>query len=95
MRNHLHIKREFGKESVILEWQWKHLVRKIKDYANHRRFSHRCLIAGITPLIISLNNMIRTLRSFDIIRKSEKQLLNKRIRAINNTIGVSSGRRHM
>ena len=90
MKNlHLHIQRELG-ERVILLWEWEHLVRKIMDFSNHRRFMLRCLGAGITPISVRLKNTIRMSRSFDIIRKVDRQLLNERVRSINNTIELSS-----
>ena len=85
-----HLERELGKERVILVQQWEHLVKEMGDYGNHRRFLCRFLSAGITPGSIRLKNILRMSRSFEIIRKAEKHLLNQRISAINNTISTRS-----
>ena len=69
------------------------MVRKIVDSGNHRRFLIRCLTADIIPVSVRLKNTVRTSRSFDIIRKVERQLLNKRVRFINNSIELSSWQR--
>ena len=70
-----------------------HLVRKITDLRNHRRFILRCLGAGISPVTVSLKNTIRTSRSFDIIGKVKRQMLNEMVRSFNNTINLSSCQR--
>ena len=87
---HLHIDRELRKESVILSWQWEHLLKNMVGYGNHRIFSLTCLSASITPDSIRLKNTVRTSRGFDIIGRSEKQLLDERLRNINNTIKISN-----
>ena len=57
MRNlHLHIERKFGKESIILLWQWEHVVRKIREYGKHRRFSCDCQQA-LLQLVSDLRTM--------------------------------------
>ena len=59
---------------------------KISDYKNHRRFLLRCLNKDITPVSLKLKNNIGTYKSKCIIHKTERKLLNKRVRNINNTI---------
>ena len=56
------------------------------DYCNHRRFSLRCLKKDIIPVSIRLKTNIRTVRGMEIIRKTERKLLNERIRSINNSL---------
>ena len=63
------------------------------DYGNHKRFSLKYLSAGITPVSIRLKNTVRTPRSYEIMKRAEKWLQNERIRAINNTITISSWER--
>ena len=76
MRNlHLHIQRKIGKERVILLQQWRHMVRKIVKFGNHRWFLLRCLGAAITPVSVWLKNTAKTSLSFDIIRKVEKTVM--------------------
>ena len=55
--------------------------------------SLRFLSADITPVNVKLGNIVRTSRKFDIIKRAEKQLLNERIRTINNAIEISSWQR--
>ena len=50
-------------KNVILLWQWEHLVRKVTDFSNHRRFSLMCLTAGITPVSVTLINTVSILTS--------------------------------
>ena len=56
------------------------------DFKNHRRFSLRCLSADIIPVSIRLKSNIKSPKGFNIIKRAEKALLNKRIRMVNNTI---------
>ena len=56
------------------------------DFQNHRRFSLRCLSADITPVSIRLESNIRTPKGCSIINKAERDLLNERIRLINNKL---------
>ena len=58
------------------------------DYRNHRRFMLRCIKASITPVSCKLKNPLKTKGSYDIIHKTEKLLLYKRIRGINKTLAM-------
>ena len=51
---YLHSGRELGKETLTLICQWEHLVSKIVDSGNYRRFLLRYLSAGITLINIRL-----------------------------------------
>ena len=87
MRNlHLHLKEEFGEESVFLLQQWEKIEKKMVDFRNHRRFSLKCLSFGVIPVSIRLKTNVRTARGIEIIKKTERKLLNECIRSINNTI---------
>ena len=66
----------------------KNWRRKMADFANHRRFTLRCLAEGLIPVSIRLKLNIKTPRGLQIIRKAERALLNERIRSINNTLNV-------
>ena len=46
----------------------------------------RCLSQGVTPVSLRLKNLTRTQKGEGIIKRAEKQLLNKRIRNINYKI---------
>ena len=56
------------------------------DFQNHRRFSLRCLSADIIPVSIRLKSNIKSPKSYNIIKRAEKALLNERIRMVNNSI---------
>ena len=87
MRNlHLHLKEEFGEESVFLLQQWEKIEKKMADFQNHRRFSLKCLSYDVIPVSIRLKTNVRTDKGLEIIKKTERKLLNERIRSINNTI---------
>ena len=80
------IEQEFGKNTLELYQKLERTVLKISDYKNHRRFSLRCLSKDVAPVSLKLKNNIRTYKSKCIIHKTERKLLIKRIRNINNTI---------
>ena len=87
MRNlHLHLDKEFGRESVILLWQWEKYEKKMADFCNHRRFSLRWLKYDAIPVSVRLKTNIRTTKGLEIIWITEKQLLNECIRSINNSL---------
>ena len=56
------------------------------DFKNHRRFLLRCLDNNIIPVSIKLRSNLKTPKAIKIIKKTERALLNERIRMINNTI---------
>ena len=56
------------------------------DFQNHRRFSLKCLKFDVIPVSIRLKTNIRTTKGLEIIRKTERKLLNECIRSINNTL---------
>ena len=58
----------------------------MSNYRNHLRFSLRCLDRGLIPVSLRLKNLVRTQRGQDIIYKTEKKLLNTRIKNINMTL---------
>ena len=84
------LKNEFGRESVAILLDWEHHVKKLADFKNHRRFTLRCISQKITPVSLKLKRNIPTQRGREIIERAEKQLLEERVRQINNTIDVCS-----
>ena len=89
MRNlHLFINAEYGKESVLLLWQWEKIEKKMVDFQTHSRFILKYLKQEITPVSVRLKTNIKTSRGLQIIRRAEKQLLNECIRSINNMLQV-------
>ena len=63
------------------------------NYKNHRKFSIKCLKRDIIPVSIKLRTSLSTKKASQIVRKAERQLLNERIRNINNTIEINMFRR--
>ena len=91
MRNlHLHIRTEYGIESMKILWHWERIELKMANFQNHRRFTLRCLSKQVVPISIRLKSNIRPPKGFQIIRRAEKALLNGRVRSINNTINMLS-----
>ena len=87
MRNlHLILLQEFGIEVRCLLREWERLRLRSSDYKNHRIFSLRCLHKDLIPVSIKLKSTLDTPRARQIIRKAEKDLLQARIKAINNIL---------
>ena len=82
----LYICKEHGQENVKHWQKWERSEKKMADFKNHRRFTLRCLDNNIIPVSLRLKSNIRTPRAINIIKKTERALLNERIRTINNTI---------
>ena len=94
MRNlHAFIKEEFGEESILRLQLWEKIEKKMANYRNHGRFLIKCLKQEITPVSIKLKKNIHTTKASDIIRRAEKQLLDERIRSINNMIEIDMNKR--
>ena len=66
--------------------EWERLQLRSSDYKNHRIFSLRCLYKDLIPVSIKLKSTLDTSRAKQIIRKAEKDLLQARIKAINNIL---------
>ena len=91
MRNlHNILEKEFGRESVAIFRDWEQHVKKLANFKNHRWFTLRCISQKITPVSLRLRRNIPTDRGRKITEKAEKQLLEERVRQINNTIDVCS-----
>ena len=87
MRNlHLIILQEFGIEARRLLREWERLRLRSSDYKNHRIFSLRCIHKELIPVSIKLKSTLNTSKARQIIRKAEKDLLQARVKAINNIL---------
>ena len=94
MRNlHAFINQEFGEENVLKLRLWEKAEKKMADYQNHRIFTIKCLKRDIIPVSIKLRTSLHTRKASQIVRKTEKQLLNEHIRTINNIIEINMFRR--
>ena len=71
---------EYGKESVKIFCRWEKYEKKMADFANHRRYTLRCLAEGLFSVSIHLKQNIKTPKGLQIIRKAERALLNERVR---------------
>ena len=85
---HMNLSTEYGRENVKIFWQWEKYERKMVDFANHRRFTLRCLSRELVPVSIHLHKNIRTPKGLQIVRRAERALMNERIRSINNTLNM-------
>ena len=91
MRNiHNHLRSEYGIEIVRLLCHWERIEGNMADFKNHRRLSLKCLSNDVIPVSIRLRSNIKTPKGQEIIRKTEKALLNERIHSINNSIYMFS-----
>ena len=78
--------RSLGKKVFFFCNSGRRLRKKWWTFAIIRRFSLRCLKKDIIPVSIRLKTNIRTIRGMEIIRKTERKLLNECIRSINNSL---------
>ena len=66
--------------------EWERLRLRSSDYKNHRIFSLRYLHKELIPVSIKLKSTLDTSKARKIIRKAEKDLLQARVKAINNIL---------
>ena len=87
MRNlHLILLQEYGIEARHLFREWERLQLRNSDYKSHRIFTLRCVHKELVPVSIKLKSTLTTPKARQIIRKAEKDLLQVRVKAINNTL---------
>ena len=60
------------------------------NFANHRRFTLRCLSKGLVPVSICLKKNIKTPKG---LQRADRSLLNERVRLINNTLNMLKSQR--
>ena len=83
---HQYIRQEYGQENVKIFRKLERTEKKMADFKNHRRFLLRCLDNNIITVSLKVKSSLKTPKAIKIIRKTERALLNERIRTINNTI---------
>ena len=87
MRNlHQILLQEYGVEAWCLFRDWERLQLRASDYKNHRIFTLRCLHKDLIPVSIKIKSTLKTVKARQIIRKGEKDLLQARLKAINNIL---------
>ena len=84
------LKRKRWKESLCLLQEWESLQIKDSDCRIHCRFTFRCLSKDLIPVSVKLKSKIKTRRAKQIIHKAERQLLQDRVKAINNILWDNS-----
>ena len=89
------IEPEFGKVTLTMYRKLERTELRICNFKNHQRFSLRCLSKGVIPVSLNVKNNIRTHKNDCIIYKVEKELLNERIKNINNTIECFEHEKYM
>ena len=80
------LQQKYGKNATKTYRKWEKIEVKMSDYRNHLRFSLRCLDRGLIPVSLKLKNLLRTQKGKEIIYKTERRLVNKRIKNINMTL---------
>ena len=85
---HMKLSTEYGRESVKIFCQCEKYERKMADFTNHRRFMLRCLSKGLVPVSIHLQKNIKTPKGLQIVKRTERALMNERVRSINNTLNM-------
>ena len=66
--------------------EWEMLRLRASDYKNHRIFTLRCFHKDLVPVSIRLKSTLNASKPRQIIRKAEKDLLQTRVKAINNIL---------
>ena len=80
------LQQRYGKITIETYRKWEKIKIKMSNYRNYLRFSLRCLDRGLIPVSLRLKNLLRTKRGTEIIYKTERRLLNERIKNINMTL---------
>ena len=65
---------------------WERLRLREIDYKNHRISTLRCLHKELVPVSLKLKSTLNTTTAMKIIRKVEKDLIQARIKSINNIL---------
>ena len=89
MRNlHKFIKENHGWEALGELWQWERREIKQCNYKNHRIFTLRFISKGLVPVHVKLNSNREdiSIGARNIIRRAEMQLLQERVKCINNLL---------
>ena len=90
---HKNIKEKYGLEALQKLCLWKKNVIRVSNYKNHRIFTLKCIRQNLIPVSVRVKPL-RSKQSIcaiarKIIERAERQLMQDRVRGINNTIQVS------
>ncbi|CAF94542.1 unnamed protein product [Tetraodon nigroviridis] len=83
---HRHLASQFGKDTLRLVRELEKTAKKLADFKNHLRFNLRCRQQKITPTCLRIRSTVRGHRAQTLLQRTEKQLLNERIRQTHFTI---------
>ena len=83
---HSILHRQHGREVVKGLRELEKTTKKIANWKNHRHFNVLCVHSNVTPPSIRLKSSVKGEAAQKILRKTEKKLLNVRIRQCNYTI---------
>ena len=88
---HKYLKENYGLEDLQLLQLWGKGVIRECNYKNHEIFTLRCIGSNLVPVSAKLRSSCSKIsqRARKIIEKTQKQLLQDRVRCINNTIEAS------
>ena len=88
---HKNIKEKYGLEAI--QQLWEKSVIKASDYRNHKIFMLKCIGQNLIPVSIRLKlikgKQFISTNARKIIERAERQLMQGRVRTINNTIQAS------
>ena len=65
------------------------------DYRSHRIFALRCISKGLNPVSVRLKTTIKTEKARTIIRKADRDLLQARVKSINNLLEDNAKQRDL
>ena len=90
---HRNIKEKYGQEAIQHLCLWEKRVIKASDFRNHRIFMLKCIGQNLMPVSIRLKPLkskhFISANARRIIERAERQLMQERVRTINNTIQVN------
>ena len=89
MRNlHKYILENFGREALGELQQWEKGEVKQVDYKNHRICTLRCISSGLVLVSVRLKFNRKDINNsaMNILRRAEKQLLQDRVKCINDIL---------
>ena len=90
---HSKLYRQHGREVVVGLRRLEKTERKLARWINHRHFNIRCARSDVMPNNIRLKSSVRGETSDKILRKTERKLLEVRIRQCTYTIDKLKGER--
>ena len=87
MRNiHQIILEESGLEALCLFRDWERLQLRASNYKNHRIFTLRYIHKQLVPVSVNLKTTLRTDKAKKIIKNTERNLLQARVKALNSIL---------